>query len=435
MAKLLELRFPMAGVVRRAGYGSSAEQHAAAQSSGYGSPWSLNCRPQDVFLRRRRGGSRPGLASGGNPVPPPRVRVAGNAAIAYNEATGIYAQVVATSGAMPATFSFGDMYRGRLLLASGNGIYASRLGNVSDWDYGSNSEDGSRATVLQLSEAGEYGGDVTAIVPHKDLHLLAATTGGLWHLAGDPVTGSLRNVSRTVGMVGAKAWTKVGDAVVFMSADGVHSVSADGGKIEDLSLDKIPDELRNLDGDSVLLAYNEDEKGIYIFVEGGDYHWFYDLVAGGFWPMTLETVPNKAAVVDGVLRLAHDELPMTIGATESITSHVLIGPLRLGSPNDFGMIQNLHGMLSAESGAVTWRIVAGDTAEDAVENGKAAIAAFQAGSSYAGYVKADGIWAAGRSFTEYPRVCAMWACLWLQSLEPWAYEGVTMETMQAGRWR
>ena len=99
------------------------------------------------------------------------------------------------------------------------------------------------------------------------------------------------------------------------------------------------------------------------------------------------------------------------------------------------MIETIHGVIGEGSGVVNWRIVPGDTAEEASSNGKTAIEAFQAGTGYAKYVWADGSWEAGRSAAGWPQVKGMWACIWLQSTAQWAFEQVAMESKLFGRWR
>ena len=416
------LHWPLAGVNRRAAFQDGVDR----QREVYATPWAVNVRPQDVFTRRFRGGSRPGLAAGGLPVPPLPVAVSGNSATVYNAATQTYSLVRAVKGTMPSAFTLGASYRGRVLLVGGRAIYASRQGDFTDWDYGADVEDTGRATAFQLSEAAEYGGVVTALIPHKDAYLLAATAGGLWHISGDPVTGNLHNLSRNTGIIGANAWTKIEDTIVFMAIDGLYSVPTSGGDPKNLSREKIPDELRNLQGPDVLLAYNDDEKGIYIFVQGATYQWFYDLVAGGFWPMTLATVPNQAAVVDGVLRLGHNGTPMTVGAAESITSHVLLGPLRLAVPGTFGRVLNFSGTIAVDSGSVDWYMVVGDSAEEAAENGKAAIGGVTT------YVAASGTFVAGQSHLTYPRVRSPWMVVWLSGDRRLGIRIMAMEMTQSG---
>jgi hypothetical protein len=184
----------------------------------------------------------------------------------------------------------------------------------------------------------------------------------------------------------------------------LYSVGADGSGLKVISEDAIPEHLIGVS--DATLTYKHSDRGVYIHVTGAA-DWFYDTARDGFWPFNA-------------------------GGGDS---HLLIGPLRLGTPDWRGLIQTLHGIMAAGSATVNWFIVPGETAEQATANGKAAIEAHLAGSSYSSYIKASGSWSAGREQTAMPRVSAMWACLWLSSASAWAYEGITMTTIPAGRWR
>ncbi len=360
--RIISLLFPLGGVGGRAGVRASTEFRGP-----YPTPWSSNVRSQDSIADRIRGGSFTAIAAGARP-----------------------SEIV---------------YRDRLLTFDSNAITASRQGLHTDLDLDVDLSDTMRATVFQFSEADEIGGDVVALVPHKDSFLLGFTATETWVQQGDPLTGIRRNVSREVGIIGADAWCKNHDTVYFLSSRGLYSVNADGSGLKALSEDKVPEDLTGVSDSSCTLTYQHSDRGAYIHNTGTD--WFYDTARDGFWPFD----------------------------TDSTDSHALVGPLRLGRNNRFGLIQSLHGMIATGSGTVNWRIVPGNTAEEAAANGKAAIEAFQAGSSYASYVKASGSFVAGRSHTFRPRVEAMFACLWLQSTTAWAYEGITMQTGLSGSWR
>ena len=118
-----------------------------------------------------------------------------------------------------------------------------------------------------------------------------------------------------------------------------------------------------------------------------------------------------------------------------IGAHVLIGPLKLGSPDALGLIQTVHGMVASGSAAVYWAIVPGETAEEAAAHGKLAVEAALADGDYSSYVRGSGSWSAGRSQTARPRTSAMWAVLWLSSEGDWAYEGITLGVEPSGHWR
>ena len=297
-------------------------------------------------------------------------------------------------------------YRDRAITFSGNAITAARQGNSSDTTLSTDISDTARPVLFQLAEAGSTGGTVVAVVPHKDAHMLCFTAGETWVLSGDPATGALRRVSDEVGIIGADAWCVNHDTVYFLFSRGLYSVGADGGGLTAVSEDRIPEDLTNVSDSACKLTYQHSDRGVYITRSSG-VSWFYDTAREGFWPYTLD----------------------------STTSHVLLGPFALGRPNAKGRVLNLHGITATGSADVLWRIVTGDTAEEAAANGKAGIVADLAGTSYATYVASEGTWTAGRSHMAYPRIPAVWCCLWLHSHGSWAFEEIILTATLSGVWR
>lgn len=298
------------------------------------------------------------------------------------------------------------VYRDRAITFSGRVITAARQGNASDMTMSADVSDTMRPIVFQLALADEQGPNVVAVVPHKDAYLLCFSAGTVWVLAGDPATGSLRRISDQVGIIGASAWCVDHDTVYFLSSRGLYSVGADGSGLKAVSEDRLPEDLIGVTDSTCVLDYYHADRGVYITTTGQD--WFYDTARDGFWPYTVA----------------------------STDSHVLLGPFQLGQASSYGRVQNLHGIMAAGGADVTWRIVIGDTAEEAAANGKAAITSDLAGTrTYEDYVKSSGTFVAGRNHMAYPRTRAVWCCLWLRSEGTWAYEQVAMTAMLSGGWR
>lgn len=416
--RTLELRFPSLGIVRR---------HALERSYsavGYPSPWGVNVRLEDSLTNRLRGGSFTGQTAstvtaarqvylvtedGDNIVTEVNGGTADKITLGpqYDVAAGDGRVWVPDGDDAPASGTADCLYRDRLLRVSSNAIFVSRQGDTTDWNYGKDLQDVGRATIFQLSEAGETGDDVVALIPHKDSFLLGFTAAETWVLAGDPVTGTLRNVSREVGIIAARAFCKRDNTVYFLSARGLYSVGADGSGLKALSEDVIPAELIDVDDDDCVLDYRHADRSVSIHLTASP-SWLFDTEREGFW--------------------AFD--------TSASESHLLIGPLRLGGPNQYGLIQTMTGIMAVGSGTVTWRIVSGSSAEQACDNAKAGITAALAGNAFDEYVDASGAWDAGRSNTEWPRLRAPWVVLWLSATADWAFESVNLEVVsQFGRIR
>ena len=441
--KTIEIRWPNLGVVRRTANRVGGRQEA------YPTPWAMNVRLEDSLTNRLRGGSFTGQASAdfttdvgtsattfnatlhgfvdGLPV---QLTTTDTLPADLETATTYYVvnatlstfQLAESYGGTAVTFSddgtgthtaspifakINPVYRDRAITFSENAITAARQGDSTDTDLDADVSDVARPILFQCAEAGSTGDTVVAVAPHKDSYLVCFTATETWVLSGDPATGSMRRVSDHVGILGASAWCVNHDTIYFMSAHGLYRMQADGSRLEPVSEDRVPEDLTGISDSDCILNYYHPDRGVYIHLTASP-SWFYDTAREGFWPFY----------------------------TTSGDSHVLFGPLRLGTVDRFGLIQTLHGIIASESSSsVTWAIVPGDTAEEAAENGKAAITASLAGSSYSAYVKATGTWTAGRSQTSRPRVEAMWACLWLSSTGSWAFEGATMNLLPSGGWR
>lgn len=407
--------FPAAGVIRRFSYASSPVEGPTP------TPWSVNVRLEDSLSKRLRGGYW--AASTAEAIPQSEIEYledgdgnritdgAGNDLFVSSNpsvvSSGGRVFVAAANG--PASIATEAMYRGRLFRPDGSVIHASRQGDYGDWDYTADVSDPSRPFLFQLSEAGEVGSNPTALIPHKDAFMLAGTSDSLWVITGDPAAnGTLRNLSRGVGVVAPRAWCKDHlDRVYFLSSHGLYTISASGEALTAISENAIPEELTGVSDAGTVLTYSHGDRGIHIEIPTADVSWFFDTERQGFWPYD----------------------------TGTTDSHLLLGPIKLGGIDQPGVINTIHGMMAAGSQEVSWRIVTGETAEEAAADGKAAITAAIASSSFSSYVKYSGTWEAGRSLTFRPRVRGMWACLWLHSEGEWAYERVTMQVATAGAWR
>lgn len=371
-----------------------------------------------------------------------------SAIVKINPKTGAVNNLTASAGTIPTGCTFGAIYRDRMFLAgSDNTVYCSRQGDYKDWFLGDDVTDSGRATAFQLSLSADIGAKPTAMMSSRDSHLLIATARSLWIVRGDTTTGQLSRISENVGVVSSRAWCEVDGMVYFLSDTGLYRASSDGSSLTPVSEEIVPAELRSIDTSTttVFMGYEKDREAIHIYLKtsaGSDTHWVYELRSEAFWPVRLQNNHSPLAVcvhqgklllggVDGYIRY--------VGGSNddgtAVESHIAIGPLRLGKANHFGRMVSIHSSLAATGGTVTWRVVTGDTAEAAADNAKLAIEAFQAGNSYATYVKASGDWVAGRNIISYPRVRSVWAVLWLQSTALWGYEGVMVDTMESGRWK
>jgi hypothetical protein len=363
--------------------------------------------------------------------------------------SGVVNDLDATSGTVPASSSFGAVYRDRLFVSGDdNAIYISRQGDFLDWDYGADLEDAGAATVIQLSGASGLGKAPTALMPYQDRYCLAATATTLWVIRGDPVAGGgKRQVSPDVGVIGSRAWAEVEDAFIFLSNDGLYLVRADGTELKKLS-GEVPKELYEtaVDTNTINLVYNHVRRGVHVFVKPDTppgTHWFYHLESG-FWADRFQSDHEPLAAcrfgdavvigqADGYLREATGDND----DGTNIESHVLLGPIRLAATADSSVLTELEGSLAQSSADVNWRIVIGDTANEAAESAKTAVTTYIGGDQAGGeaYADANGTFSADRNRRRHPRIRAPWFVIWLQSTGKWAFEWMTVRGIEGGRYR
>ena len=372
------------------GRGESFRQSVGKREKYY-SPWAINVRTKD-FRGRLRGGSW--------------TPVAAASTVGVVHSSGY---LVADPGDdAPGVSSSADcIYRDRFIRPVGQAIYASRQGDYTDWDLSSDISDVGRPFVIQLSEAGETGGNITALIPHKDAYLLAATSSSLWAVQGDPTAeGRLHNISRDVGIVGPRAWCRDHlDRYYFLSSHGLYTVSASGDGLQELSENVIPEELTGVTDVGTVLEYDHATRSVRIYIPTAEVNWLFETEQNGFWPFKVGS-----------------------------GSHVAIGPVRLNDGDTYGRLLRIHGITAAGSIDVTWRVLVSDTAEQVSANAKAAIEALMAGSSPSS-IHSSGTWTAGVNHRSYPRARGLFTILLLSASGTWAWEGCSCEFAQSGKWR
>lgn len=318
--------------------------------------------------------------------------------------------MVATPGSSaPGTSSNADcIYRDRFIRPVSQAIYASRLGDYTDWSLRSDISDATRPFVMQLSEAGELGGNITALIPHKDAYMLAATSSSLWVIRGDPTAeGGLQNVSRDVGIVGPRAWCRDHlDRYYFLSSHGLYTVSASGDGLQALSEDIIPEQLTGVTDVNTVLEYDHATHGVRIYIPTAAVSWLFETDSQAFWPFK-------------------------VGYSGS---HVAIGPLRMNDGETYGRLLRMHGVTASSSADVTWRVLVADSAEAVSANAKSAIETLVAAGSPSN-IHSSGIWTAGVNHRSYPRARGLFMILLLSSAGTWGWEGAVCVTEPSGGWR
>jgi hypothetical protein len=458
------LHFPFAGLSRSL---SVRDNTQPSETRTYATPLALNVRGTCVFADRQRGGSRPGLKrlsgvvsdssgvwrwpnggavewpDGGNVLfDLPTTRFSGPDGAPFVNPHQPYAPR-ASKGSVPAECRAMAFYRYRLFVASGAQWYASRSGDLTDWDYGGDMEDLARAATGNVAHAGVEGETITAMMPVLDSLLYVATARSLWCLAGEPTNGVLKCVSTNVGCVGPSAWCFDGTRLWLFSAKGVYSlVPGEGGPV--LSSKEVP-QLKATDADALMVP-DFAADGVHLFSADGD--WFIE--EGALWPVAVPAAMRPVAaahvIADGENRTvllgsdgkwryfddsrddddSHDEID---GA--EIASCVAIGPFRTsGRDDEDGILDTLHVVLAEGSDDVSLEIYPARTAE-------AALAKAEAEPPAPSFAEPAFTATVGPGFnhTIRPRVRGAWCVIVLRGTGRWAYETATATCKILGRLR
>jgi hypothetical protein len=307
----------------------------------------------------------------------------------------------------------------------------------------------------QVAQAGRIGEVITAMVPLDGRGLMFASGNALWMLRGDPVDGAMVQVSGEIGIIAPGAWAKSPDGLVaFLSNDGVYLTGGGVDHPTRWSEERVPGDLRNVNpaANTITMAYDVRGRGFHLFITpsiGLGSHWWLDVEHKALWPVRFQEAHQPVAVSrvsgasglsevvvgckDGYLRKFSDSAATDDGV--AISSHVLLGPFRLSADDaSDALLKELHGVLSDNAGAVTWRIFMGASAEAAADAAVAGIAADLAGTAIAG-VAASGTWTENRNRVVHARARGPWAVVWLSSSTGWAYEAVAVVINQLGRLR
>lgn len=374
------------------GRGGSFRQEVGRRER-YTCPWAINCRTDDSLTGRARGGSWTPTAAA-TPV-----------GVVHSKG-----YIVADPGDdVPGISHSADcIYRDRFIRPVSQAIYGSRQFDYSDWSMSSDISDVGRPFLIQLSEAGELGGNVVALVPHKDSYLMTATSSSLWVVQGDPTAdGRLQNISRDVGMVGPRAWCRDHlDRYYFLSSHGLYTVAPSGDGLQALSEDVIPEQLTGVTDVNTVLEYDHATRSVRIHIPTAPVSWLFETENQGFWPFKVG-----------------------YGG-----SHIAIGPIHLTDGETYGRLLRLHGITAAGSSSVTWRVLVADTAEQVSANAKADIEALVAGGS-SSYLQSSGVWTAGVNHRNYPRARGLFMILLLSSSGTWSWEGAVCYMEPSGKWR
>jgi|GEM_PF-2338379 len=274
--------------------------------------------------------------------------------------TNTLSDLTATAGVLPTRCKLACMYRDRLVLAAPEGeehcFFFSRVGHHTDFDY-TILNDPAAAFEGNASTAGHIGDPIVALIPLSDDQLLISCDHQLWIVRGDPADGGSIDLLADVGVLGASAWCKDPNGVVYFVGTGGLYRMIPGVRPECLSNDKWNEFFSRIDRtrNAVLMAWDLDGQGAYIFVTPyasgpSTALWFDGRLSAGdarcsLWPIAIPANhgPLSVLVYDGdgatdrrILLGGRDGCVRGLSHVaktddgETVSSYAILGPYTLG---------------------------------------------------------------------------------------------------------
>lgn len=370
----------------------------------------------------------------------------------FDGTTGTVEAWTASSGSMPVDGSSNTarhicLWRGRIvlsgLLLDPTALFMAKVGDPRNFDY-------TPATPVPADSAwsgatgpqGKMGDVVTGLIPYTDDLLVVGMDSSMAVFRGDPLAGgSIDNVTTTIGMAWGAAWAMDPNGVIyfFSNRTGVFRF-VPGSLPERMS---IPVDSLMLDINTgeygVLLQWEDRPKVLHVWVtllaeEFDTTHYEYESQAGAWWQRRHgDTTHNPLCCCNYDGNEANDRVSLIGGWSgyiyalsstaedddgEPISTEVWLGPT-ITRFNDSVMVNEVQGVLGADSGDVQYAIMVGDTPEEAL----AASAA------------ATGTWSAGRNFSDTVRRSGYGLYIALTSVVRWAMESIRVTVDVQGKVR
>lgn len=257
-------------------------------------------------------------------------------------------------GTVPPNPKFGCVFAGAIFLSgtddAPHAVYASRVGDIFDWDFGADSQDAGRAWFSPADSGGQLSEPLTAMFANGN-ELYVAAKNQIWSMSGHPNDGSgFELASATNGILGPHAWCITPENKIFyLSPNGLmqlvpKSSLTGGASVSHVSRNVIPDELVGLPFDlnspTVAVGYDHRWNAMHLIIRGeSPQAWLFDPTLGGFWKQEYATYPDvlfysdlfASAETSGLLfgGTGYGGLAQfNTEGTESLSSEIIIGPVQ-----------------------------------------------------------------------------------------------------------
>lgn len=327
----------------------------------------------------------------------------------FDPATGVVDDWVASAGSLPVdSDSRGargvETWRGRIVLFAVIGApqewYMSRVGDPTDFEYAPPDPPGPAPDDPVSSATGPQGkvGDVvTAFIPFNDDVAFFGCSHSLYLLQGDPQdNGQISLVSDSIGIAFGRAWCKSPNGTVYFFSNkcGLYTL-VPGGQPQRISqaIEQLVQDI-NTGTNRVTMAWNDRSQGVHVWItpiEGitATTHLFFEQRANAWFQDIYDKPthnplcacqfdgnnPEDRVVLigskDGVVRFLDPNAPNDDG--RPIFSTIVFQPIISPGFDDM-VITELQAVMGSDSGVVSYQILAGTTAEQALNQRKPSVA-------------------------------------------------------------
>ena len=330
-----------------------------------------------------------------------------------------------------------ETWAGRIVLAGlpgdGRNWFMSAIDDPLNWDYSPAVVTVGMAVAGNSSDAGQVSDDVvTALIPYTDDVLLICGDHSIYRMSGNPADGGrLDLVSDIVGVAVGRAWCKSPDGTVwfFGSRGGVYRMDANQGIPQRITANSIDERLADvhLSDNQISMKWDDRHLGVRLFVSPNDgssaTHFFYDLRNQAWWLVKFADSsfnPHTVHLLDGD---APEDRALLIGCQDGY-----VRQFDVDSTNDDGcgiesevwfgpffnvIVQEMRAIFSLLSGSVRWELFDGSSAEEALASGSVS----------------SGVFAGGRSRSQWPRRHIRQGYLRLSATTVWSLESLVVNVL------
>lgn len=342
----------------------------------------------------------------------------------FDPETGVISDWVASAGSLPVDADgLGargiEAWRGRIVLFAvpGNPYdwYMAELGDPTNLDYapldppagpGPTPTD---AVSSQTGPQGQVGDIMTGFIPFNDDVAFMACSHTLYLLQGDPQdNGQISLITDAIGLAFGRAWCKGPDGTVYFFSNRCGLYSLTPGQQPQRISQSIDPLVRDINTglNRVTMMWNETFQGVQVWITpiqapGAATHLFFEQRTGAWWQEEYEETlhnplcacqfdgnnPEDRCVLigswDGVVRLLDQNAVTDDG--RPIQSNVVFPPILSPGLDDVAL-DEIQAVMGEGSSDVTWNVLVGRTAEEALKAGVAETGIFEAGRNATAYV-------------------------------------------------